>query len=160
MDETSRDWTAGSRWKDVQRPYSAEDVARLRGSIRIEHTLARMGAERLWLLLNTEPFVQTMAAYTGIQAIHQVRAGLQAINVSGACVANDGNDWGEMYPDEGLYPISSVPNTVRKINNALRRADQIAHAEGKRDFDWLVPIKAYFPQFTNAISRQVYGQFV
>lgn len=140
--EISSDWSRNSRWKYIQRPYTAEDVVRLRGSIQIEYTLARLGSERLWSLLNTETFVQTMAAYTGIQAIHQVRAGLQAINVSGACVANDGNDSGEMYPDEGLYPVSSVPNAVRRINNALRRADQIAHAEGKRDVYWLVPIKA------------------
>jgi isocitrate lyase len=140
--EISRDWDSNSRWKYIQRPYAAEDVVRLRGSIQVEHTLARLGAERLWHLLNTAPFVQTMAAYTGIQAIHQVRAGLQAINVSGASVANDGNDSNEMYPDEGLYPVSSVPNAVRRINNALRRADQIAHAEGKQDFYWLVPIKA------------------
>lgn len=142
IDEMSLNWTSNSRWKYIERPYSAEDVARLRGSIQIEHTLARMGVERLWHLLNTEPFVQSMAAYTGLQAIHQVRAGLQAINVSGACVANDGNDSGEMYPDEGLYPVSSVPNAVRRINNALRRADQIAHAEGRGDFYWFAPIKA------------------
>jgi isocitrate lyase len=142
IDEMSRNWTSNSRWKYIQRPYSAEDVVRLRGSIQIEYTLARIGAERLWYLLNTEPFVQTMAAYTGLQAIHQVRAGLLAINVSGACVANDGNDSGEMYPDEGLYSVTSVPNAVRRINNALRRADQIAHAEGKGDFYWFAPIKA------------------
>ena len=140
--EISHDWSSNSRWKRILRPYAAEDVVRLRGSIQVEYTLARLGAERLWHLLNSEPFIQSMAAYTGIQAIHQVRAGLQAINVSGACVANDGNDSGEMYPDEGLYPVSSVPNAVRRINNALRRADQIAHAEGNRDFYWLVPIKA------------------
>jgi isocitrate lyase len=140
--EISRDWASKDRWKQVMRPYAAEDVVRLRGSMHVEYTLARLGAERLWHLLNTEPYVQTMAAYTGIQAIHQVRAGLQAINVSGASVANDGNDSNEMYPDEGLYPSSSVPTTVRRINNALRRADQIAYAEGKRDFYWLVPIKA------------------
>jgi len=140
--EIAFDWNSNSRWKYIRRPYAPEDVVRLRGSIQVEYSLARLGAERLWYLLNTESIVRTMAAYTGIQAIHQVRAGLQAINVSGASVANDGNDADEMYPDEGLYPVSSVPHAVRRINNALRRADQIAHAEGKKDFHWLAPIKA------------------
>src|ERR1700730_4425483 len=135
-------WSSDGRWKGIERPYSAKDVSRLRGSLQIEYTLARRGAERLWDLLRTEPYLQSMAAVTGNQAIQHVQAGLKAINVSGALVAGDGNDAGEVYPDEGLYPVSSVPNIVRRINNALRRADQIAHAEGRNDVDWFVPIKA------------------
>jgi isocitrate lyase len=140
--EISCAWSSDGRWKGIERPYSAKDVNRLRGSLQIEYTLARRGAERLWDLLRTEPYLQSMAAVTGNQAIQHVQAGLKAINVSGALVAGDGNDAGEVYPDEGLYPVSSVPNIVRRINNALKRADQIAHAEGRNDVDWFVPIKA------------------
>jgi isocitrate lyase len=147
MDESSHaqiaaDWKSSDRWSGIERPYCAKDVVRLRGSIQIEYTLARAGAEGLWHLLHTEPYVQTMAAVSGIQALQHVQAGLKAINVSGACVAADANDAGEMYPDEGLYPVSSVPNIVRRINNAFRRADQIHHANGKNDIHWFVPIKA------------------
>src|SRR5487761_514803 len=134
--EISHNWTSNERWKGIERPYGAGDVCRLRGSVQIEHTLARMGAERLWHLLHVDPYIQTTAAVTGSQA------GLKAINISGALVAADGNDAGEMYPDEGLYPVNSVPNTVRRINNALRRADQIHHAEGRNEIYWLAPIKA------------------
>jgi isocitrate/methylisocitrate lyase len=141
-EDISRSWVSDERWKGLERPYSAGDVVRLRGSVQIEHTLARMGAEKLWHLLYTEPYIQSTAAVTGQQALQQVQAGLRAINVSGFAVAADGNDAGEVYPDEGLYPVSSVPNTVRRINNAFKRADQISHAEGRNDVDWFVPIKA------------------
>jgi isocitrate/methylisocitrate lyase len=140
--EISRAWVSDERWKGLERPYSAEDVVRLRGSVQIEHTLARMGAGKLLRLLHTEPYIQSTAAVTGQQALQQVQAGLRAINVSGFAVAADGNDAGEIYPDEGLYPVSSVPNTVRRINNAFKRADQISHAEGRNGIDWFVPIKA------------------
>ncbi|MGH9356468.1 MAG: isocitrate lyase, partial [Terriglobia bacterium] len=118
--EVSHAWSSNERWKGIERPYSANDVIRLQGSVRIEYTLARMGAERLWRLLHEEPYIQTTAALTGSQAVQMVQAGLKAINISGALVAGDGNDAGEVYPDEGLYPVSSVPNAVRRINNALR----------------------------------------
>jgi len=140
--ETARAWTGEERWKGIERPYSAADVAKLRGSLQIEYTLAKRGCERLWQLLHTEPYVQSMAAVTGNQAVQMVQSGLKAINVSGGCVAGEANDAGEVYPDEGLYPVSSVPNVVRRINNAFRRADQISHAEGRDDIDWFVPIKA------------------
>jgi len=140
--EIANNWASDERWRGIKRTYSAGDVIRLRGSVQIEYTLARMGAERLWHLLHTEPYIQTTAAVTGNQAIQQVQAGLKAINVSGFAVAADVNDAGEIYPDEGLYPVSSAPNAVRRINNALRRADQISHAEGRNDVNWFVPIKA------------------
>jgi isocitrate lyase len=140
--EISRVWKSSARWSGIERLYSSRDVVRLRGSIDIEYTLARAGAERLWELLKTKPYLQSMAATSGLQALQQVQAGLQAINVSGAAVAADANDASEMYPDEGLYPVSSVPNVVRKINNAFRRADQIQHSEGKSDIHWFAPIKA------------------
>src|ERR1700722_12786753 len=140
--EISRVWKSSERWSGVERLYSSRDVVRLRGSMDIEYTLARVGAERLWELLKTKPYLQSMAATSGLQALQQVQAGLEVINVSGAAVAADANDAGEMYPDEGLYPASSVPNVVRKINNAFRRADQIQHSEGKSDIYWFAPIKA------------------
>src|SRR5205823_10149379 len=115
--------TTGKRWDGVVRPYSPEDVSRISGSIKIEYTLARMGAERLWNLLHTEPYVAALGAMTGNQAIQQVHAGLQAIYVSGWQVAADANLSGEMYPDQSLYPADSVPSVVRKINKALQRAD-------------------------------------
>jgi isocitrate lyase len=126
-----QDWARHPRWKGVTRPYTAEDVLRLRGSIHIEHTLARMGAERLWSLLHSEPYVNALGAMSGNQAVQQVQAGLKAIYVSGWQVAADANDAGTMYPDQSLYPADSVPNLCRRINNALERADQIHHAEGK-----------------------------
>jgi isocitrate lyase len=140
--EISRVWASSKRWSGIERLYSSRDVVRLRGSIDIEYSLARAGAERLWKLLKTKPYVQSMAATSGLQALQQVQAGLEAINVSGAAVAADANDACEMYPDEGLYPVSSVPNVVRTINNAFRRADQIQHSEGKSDTHWFAPIKA------------------
>lgn len=135
-------WATDSRWKGVTRTYSPQDVARLRGTIHIEYTLARLGAERLWQLLHTEPFVPTLGAVTGNQAVEQVQAGLKAIYMSGWQVAGDANLAGQMYPDQSLYPSNSVPALVRTINNAFLRADQINHAEGKNGIHWLAPIVA------------------
>ena len=135
-------WESDARWKGVKRPYTAEDVLRLRGSIQIEHTLARLGAERLWHLLHTEPYVASLGALTGNQAVQQVKAGLQAIYLSGWQVAADANLAGQMYPDQSLYPANSVPNVVKRINQALQRADQIQHSEGKGDTYWFAPIIA------------------
>jgi isocitrate lyase len=131
-----------SRWDHVVRPYSNEDVERLRGSVRIDHTLARLGAQRLWDLLHTEDYVCALGALTGNQAMQQVRAGLKAIYLSGWQVAADANVAGEMYPDQSLYPVNSVPSVVRRINQALLRADQIEHAEGGRERYWMAPIVA------------------
>src|SRR5579872_3197907 len=138
------DWKHNARWRGVERPYSADDVLRLRGSIHIEHTLARMGAERLWELLHTESYVNALGAMTGNQAVQQVQAGLKAIYVSGWQVAADANNGGTMYPDQSLYPADSVPNLCRRINNALQRADQIHHAEGKVSpgQTWFAPLIA------------------
>ncbi|HEY6070285.1 MAG TPA: isocitrate lyase [Chthoniobacterales bacterium] len=130
------------RFDGIERPYSREDVERLRGTIEIEHTLARRGAEKLWALLHTEDFVAALGALTGNQAVQQVRAGLKAIYLSGWQVAADANLAGQMYPDQSLYPANSVPAVIRRINNALLRADQIDHADGKNKTDWLVPIVA------------------
>ena len=137
-----KDWAENPRWKGIERGYSAEDVVRLRGSLHIEHTLARRGADKLWKLLNDEPFVNTLGALTGNQALQQVKAGLKAIYLSGWQVAADANIAGEMYPDQSLYPANSVPAVVRRINNTFVRADQIAHAEGKDDLDYFAPIVA------------------
>src|SRR5690349_20336430 len=134
--------TVENRWHGVERPYSRADVERLRGSIKIEYTLARLGAERLWELLHTEDYVNALGAMTGNQAMQQVRAGLKAIYLSGWQVAADANLAGSMYPDQSLYPANSVPAVVKKINQALLRADQIEHAEGKRERNWLAPIVA------------------
>jgi isocitrate lyase len=130
------------RWQGVTRPYTEADVDRLRGSIHIEHTLARMGAERLWDLLHSEDYVHALGAMTGNQAVQQVKAGLKAIYVSGWQVAADANDAGQMYPDQSLYPADSVPNVVRRLNQALMRADQIHHAEGKNGVYWYAPLIA------------------
>ncbi len=123
-------WKQEPRWQGIVRTYGAEDVFRLRGSVRVEHTLARLGAERLWKLLHSEPWVPALGAMTGNQAIQQVQAGLQAIYCSGWQVAGDANGAGEVYPDQSLYPVDSVPKLVKRLNNALLRADQIQHAEG------------------------------
>ena len=139
---TSLNWSDNPRWHGIQRPYTPEDVERLRGSIRVEYTLARLGAERLWELLQTEPYVATLGAVTGNQAVQQVKAGLKAIYVSGWQAAADANNAGEMYPDQSLYPADSVPNLLRRLNNALMRADQVHHAEGKNDTYWLAPLVA------------------
>ena len=133
---------APGRWEGITRPYSAADVERLRGSVRIDHTLAQLGARRLWKLLQEEPFVAALGALTGNQAVQQVRAGLKAIYLSGWQVAADANTSGEMYPDQSLYPVDSVPNVVKKVNQALTRADQIDHSEGKHDVHWFAPIMA------------------
>jgi len=133
---------ADARWRGITRPYSSADVERVRGSLRIEHTLARRGAERLWQLLQNEDYVAALGAATGNQAMQQVKAGLKAIYVSGWQVAADANLAGQMYPDQSLYPANSVPALVRRINQALQRADQIYHAEGKDDIDWFAPIVA------------------
>jgi len=136
------DWKASPRWEGIARPYSQEDVERLRGSIHVEHTLARLGAERLWQLLNDEAYVPALGAMTGNQAVQQVRAGLKAVYVSGWQVAADANDAGQMYPDQSLYPADSVPNVCRKINQALTRADQVHHAEGDDTTYWYAPLVA------------------
>jgi isocitrate lyase len=137
-----KDWTENPRWKGVTRPYSAEDVERLSGTVRVEYTLARRGAEKLWKMMGEQPFVRALGALTGNQAMQQVKAGVQAIYLSGWQVAADANNAGEMYPDQSLYPASSVPEVVKRINNALTRADQIHHSEGKDGIDWFAPIVA------------------
>lgn len=140
----NHDWISNPRWEGVERPYTPEDVLRLRGSIHIEHTLARMGAERLWDLLHSEPYIHALGAISGNQAVQQVQAGLKAIYVSGWQVAADANNAGTMYPDQSLYPADSVPNLCRRINNALQRADQVHHAEGKvaPGESWYAPLVA------------------
>ena len=135
-------WQTSPRWAGVTRPYAVEDVERLRGSIQVEHTLARLGAERLWNLLHSESYVPALGALTGNQAVQQVKAGLKAIYVSGWQVAADANDAGQMYPDQSLYPADSVPNVVRRINQALQRADQIHHSEGHNGLYWFAPLIA------------------
>jgi isocitrate lyase len=135
------DWTS-DRWKGIKRDYTAADVARLSGSVREQHTLADLGAKRLWQLLQSEPFVPTLGALTGNQAVQQVKAGLKAIYLSGWQVAADANNAGQMYPDQSLYPVSSVPDVVRRINNALKRADQIQTMERKGDTHWFAPVIA------------------
>jgi isocitrate lyase len=138
----SATWNTDPRWNGIKRDYTPEDVRRLAGSFRVEHTLARKGAERLWDILQTEPYVNTLGALTGNQAMQQVKAGLKAIYLSGWQVAADANNAGQMYPDQSLYPVSSVPDVVKRINNALRRADQIQTMEGKGDTHWMAPIIA------------------
>jgi len=140
--DMEKHWNSNKRWHGIERPYTPQDVTRLRGSIHVEHTLARLGAERLWSLLHSEPYVPALGALTGNQAVQQVKAGLKAIYLSGWQVAADANDAGQMYPDQSLYPADSVPNVVRKINNALMRADQIHHLDGKNSTYWFAPIVA------------------
>jgi isocitrate lyase len=137
-----QEWKTNPRWKDVKRSYSAADVVKLRGSVVEEHTLARRGAEKLWNLLHTEDYIHALGALTGNQAVQQVRAGLKAIYLSGWQVAADANLAGQTYHDQSLYPANSVPAVVRRINNALTRADQITWAEGNTDIDWFAPIVA------------------
>jgi len=138
----AKDWAKNSRWKGIKRNYTAEDVVRLRGSVMVEHTLAKRGSEKLWNLVHTEPFVNALGALTGNQAMQQVKAGLKAIYLSGWQVAGDANVAGEMYPDQSLYPANSVPMVVKRINNTLTRADQIQWSEGKDDIDFFAPIVA------------------
>ena len=135
-------WSTESRWNGIERGYSAADVVRLRGSIQIEHTLARRGAERLWRSLHSEDYVNSLGAMTGNQAMQMAKAGLKAIYLSGWQVAADANNAFNMYPDQSLYPADSVPSVVRKINNCFKRADEIYHAEGDDSIDWFVPVVA------------------
>src|SRR5206468_3780707 len=137
-----KDWAENPRWKGIQRGYTAEDVVRLRGTVHIEHTLARRGADKLWKLMQEQAFVNALGALTGNQAMQQVKAGLKAIYLSGWQVAADANLAGEMYPDQSLYPADSVPAVVRRINNTFLRADQLHHAEGKDGIDFFAPIVA------------------
>src|SRR5665213_1482113 len=136
------EWQSNPRWEGIHRPYRASDVEKLRGSVHIEHTVARLGAGRLWSLLHDQPCVLALGAVTGNQAIQQVSAGLQAVYVSGWQVAADANEAGEVYPDQSLYPAGSVPHLVRRINQALLRADQIHHAEGDHRTHWFAPVVA------------------
>ncbi|MFC4736456.1 isocitrate lyase [Bacillus daqingensis] len=140
-EELMNQWNT-ERFEGVERPYSPEEVLKLRGSVKIEHTLARMGADRLWRLMDEEDYINALGALTGNQAMQQVKAGLQAIYLSGWQVAADANLSGQMYPDQSLYPANSVPNVVKKINQTLQRADQIQTAEGEGDTHWFAPIVA------------------
>ncbi|MFC3210929.1 isocitrate lyase [Planomicrobium okeanokoites] len=142
IEELKRSWEQDSRWNGITRPYSAEDVVKLRGSVQIEYTLAKRGAERLFRSIHEMDFVNALGALTGNQAVQQVKAGLQAIYLSGWQVAADANSAGQMYPDQSLYPVDSVPNVVKKINQALQRADQIDNVEGTEGIDWFAPIVA------------------
>lgn len=137
-----RDWANNPRWQNIKRGYTAADVIRLRGTLQIEYTLAKVGAEKLWRLLNIENYVHALGALTGNQAMQMAKAGLKSIYLSGWQVAGDANLAESMYPDQSLYPANSVPHVVRRINNALQRADQIHYAEGDLDIDWYIPIVA------------------
>jgi isocitrate lyase len=139
--EIEKEWDS-PRWEGITRPYSAEDVARLRGTVKIEYTLARLGAERLWELMRERPFIRALGALTGNQAVQQVKAGLEAVYLSGWQVAADANLAGQMYPDQSLYPANSVPHVVKRINQALQRADQIDHSENRNGTYWFAPILA------------------
>eukprot|EP01030_Chromulinospumella_sphaerica_P013737 gene13737-13520_t len=140
--ELQQDWDSNPRWTGVRRTYSAADVVRLRGSLPITHTLAQRGADKLWQLLTKEAHVHALGALTGNQALQQVKAGLKAIYLSGWQVAGDANQAGEMYPDQSLYPVNSVPMAVKRINNTLQRADQIQWSEGRDEIDYFAPIVA------------------
>lgn len=142
LSRMKQEWQSDSRWSNVVRPYVAQDVVRLRGSIQIEHTLARLGAERFWNLLHSESYVPALGALTGNQAVQQVKAGLQAIYVSGWQAAADANEAGQMYPDLNLYPSDSVPKLAARLNQALVRADQIDHEQGKKQIYWFAPLVA------------------
>ncbi|MBX7071510.1 MAG: isocitrate lyase [Pirellulales bacterium] len=142
VSELKESWNAQQRWEGIRRDYTAEDVARLRGSMHVECTLARRGAEKLWKLLNFDPYINALGALTGNQAVQMAEAGLKSIYLSGWQVAADANNAGQMYPDQSLYPADSVPAVVRRINNAFRRADQIQHMEGRNEVDYFLPIVA------------------
>lgn len=142
ISDLQESWVDQGRWEGIQRPYSAADVVKLRGTVQVEHTLARRGAEKLWRLLNADAYVKSLGALTGGQAVQMVQAGLQAIYLSGWQVAADANNAGHTYPDQSLYPVDSAPDLVRRLNNALLRADQIAHLQGENGIDWMVPIVA------------------
>jgi isocitrate lyase len=141
-EQLRHEWSGNPRWAGIKRPYLAEDVVRLRGSVHIEHSLARLGAEKFWNLLHQDGVVTALGAVTGNQAIEEIQAGLKAIYCSGWQVAGDGNSAGEMYPDQSLYPVDSVPKMIERINNALLRTDQIHHMQGDHTIDWLAPIIA------------------
>src|SRR3954469_21427442 len=136
------EWATSERWRGIKRDYTAADVVKLRGSVEIKYTLAERGAKRLWELLHSESYVPALGAMTGCQAVQQVQAGLKAIYLSGWQVAADANVAGQMYPDQSLYPANSAPMLVKRINQALQRADQIAHSEGQNNTDWFAPIVA------------------
>src|SRR5215831_18762964 len=140
--QLEKDWATDPRWKGITRTYTGKDVLRLRGTVHIEHSLARLGADRLWQLLREEEYVSALGALTGNQALQQVQAGLKSIYLSGWQVAGDANLAGQMYPDQSLYPSNSVPSVVRRINQTLQRADQIHHAEGDDSTYWMAPIVA------------------
>ncbi len=140
--QLEQEWRENPRWKGIQRPYTAADVERLRGSLQVQHTFAHTGATKLWKLLHETPYINALGALTGNQAMQQVKAGLKAIYLSGWQVAADANLGSEMYPDQSLYPANSVPQVVRRINNTLQRADQISHSEGDDSLDWFAPIVA------------------
>ena len=140
--EIQKDWDTNPRWKNVKRDYSADEVAKLSGSVKIEYSLANQGAEKLWNSINNEDFVNALGALTGNQALQQAKAGLKAVYLSGWQVAGDANTGMQMYPDQSLYPVDSVPNVVKRINNALRRADQLNIAEGNEIVDYMLPIVA------------------
>ena len=140
--EIQQDWDTNPRWKNVKRDYTAEEVVRCSGSVRIEHSLAKNGAEKLWDLINTDDFVNALGALTGNQAMQQAKAGLKAVYLSGWQVAGDANSSGQMYPDQSLYPVDSVPAVIKRINNSLRRADQLNIAEGNEVVDYMLPIVA------------------
>lgn len=142
IDELISEWLGNPRWKGIKRPYTAKEVINLRGSIKVEHTIAKRGAEKLWGLLQEEDAVSCLGAMTGNQAIQEVEAGLKAIYCSGWQVAGDANTAETMYPDQSLYPVDSVPSLVRRLNNALMRTDQIHWSEGDEEIDWMVPIVA------------------
>lgn len=142
VQQLKKDWENSQRWEGIERPYAVEDVIRLRGSLDMEYTIAKRGAEKLWELLHNETYVKALGALTGNQAVQQVKAGLKAIYLSGWQVAADANQAGQMYPDQSLYPVNSIPAVVKRINQALQRADQIHYSEGKDEIDWFVPIVA------------------
>jgi isocitrate lyase len=142
IEQLERDWRENPRWQGITRPYSAADVVRLRGSVQIEYTLAKLGAQRLWELMHTEPYVAALGALTGTQAVQMVQAGLKAIYLSGWQVAADANLAMQTYPDLSLYPVNSVPAVVKRINNAFRREDEKQHALGRNDIYWYAPIVA------------------
>lgn len=142
IEKLQNEWKTNARWKGITRPYSAEDVVKLRGSIHIEYTLAKLGAEKFWNLLKTEKLIKALGAMTGTQAVQQVQAGLKAIYLSGWQVAGDMNDALETYPDQSLYPVQSVPKVVKRINNAFQRMDQIDHLTNQKSIDWFAPIVA------------------
>src|SRR5690349_23682130 len=139
-EELRKTWRDSPRWRGIERSYQAEDVVRLRGTVAVEHSIARLTAEKLWRYVNEKPFVNALGALTGNQALQQVKAGLDAVYLSGWQVAGDANLAGQMYPDQSLYPADSVPAVVKRINNTLLRADQIYTAENNTSVDWLKPI--------------------